>query len=70
MIATFPKKESLLLDVHHTVLRTTPEQFEQLCLQNLDLRLELTKDGELIVMAPAGSETSERNADLTSQVYN
>jgi Uma2 family endonuclease len=70
MIATFPKKESLLLDVHHTVLRATPEQFERLCLQNPDLRLELTKDGELIVMAPAGGETSERNADLTSQVYN
>jgi Uma2 family endonuclease len=69
MIATASQQEQLLLDVRHTVLRTTPEQFEQLCLRNPDLRLELTKDGELIVMPPAGGETGARNASFTSQVY-
>jgi Uma2 family endonuclease len=69
MSATAPQQEQLLLDVRHTVLRTTPEQFEQLCIRNPDLRLELTKDGELIVMPPAGGETGARNASFTSQVY-
>jgi Uma2 family endonuclease len=40
-----------------------------LCIDNPDLRLELTKDGELIVMAPAGGETSEKNGDLFGEVW-
>ena len=58
----------LLLDVSNTVLRVTPDQFDQLCQDNPDLRLELTKEGELIVMAPAGGESSGRNSDLTTDV--
>jgi Uma2 family endonuclease len=50
------------------VLSVTPEHFDQLCIDNPDLRLELTKDGELIVMAPAGGESGERNLDLAIDV--
>ena len=46
----------------------TPEQFEELCSKYTELRLELTSTGELIIMPPTGSETSVRNADLTSQL--
>ena len=46
----------------------TPEQFEQLCFEHGDLRLELTSTGELIVMTGTGINTGERNADLTSQL--
>jgi Uma2 family endonuclease len=59
---------SVLLDVSNAVLHVTPESFEQLCRNNPDLRLELTKDGELIVMAPAGGQSSERNFDLALEV--
>jgi len=58
----------LLLDVSNTVLRVTPDQFDQLCQDNPDLRLELTKEGELIVMAPAGGETGYRNFNLSVEV--
>ena len=58
----------LFLDVSHAVLRVTPDQFDQLCKDNPDLRLELTKDGELIVMAPAGGESSRKNIDLATDV--
>ena len=58
----------LLLDVSHTVLHVTSDQFDQLCQDNPDLRLELSKNGELIVMAPAGGESSGRNSDLTTDV--
>ncbi|NEP48628.1 MAG: Uma2 family endonuclease [Moorea sp. SIO3C2] len=46
----------------------TDEQFFQLCQTNRDLRFERTARGELIIMPPTGSETSDRNADLTYQL--
>ena len=47
----------------------TPEQFEQLCSEYDDLRLELTSTGELIVMPPTLPLTGMRNADLVSQLW-
>jgi Uma2 family endonuclease len=69
--ATAPQQsvDILLLDVTNAKLTVTPEHFDQLCIDNPDLRLELTKDGELIVMAPAGGESSEKNGDLFGEVW-
>jgi Uma2 family endonuclease len=61
---TFVDTQPLLIDVRSTTLTVTPEQFDLLCIDNPDLRLELTKNGELIVMAPAGGETSKKNSRL------
>ena len=58
------EKKPLLLDVSNTTLTVTPEQFDLLCIDNPDLRLELTPSRELIVMAPAGGESGEKNGDL------
>jgi Uma2 family endonuclease len=65
-IATAPTIETqpLLLDVSNTTLTVTPEQFDTLCIKNPDLRLDLTPDLKLIVMAPTGGETSKKNARL------
>jgi Uma2 family endonuclease len=57
-----------LLDVHSITLRVDREEFEKLCQDNPDLRLELTKEGQLIIMAPAGWESSKRNSKLNSRV--
>ena len=66
----FPTKSGpLLLDISDTSLHITSEQFDRLCLNNPDLRLELTKDGELIVMPPAFGETGEKNLDLGGQAW-
>ncbi|AFY72923.1 hypothetical protein Syn7502_00789 [Synechococcus sp. PCC 7502] len=51
----------LILNVSDMVLHADHSQFERLCQLNPDLRLELTSTGELIIMAPAGWESSERN---------
>jgi Uma2 family endonuclease len=71
-IATAPTTsvdtQPLLLDVSNTILTVTPEQFDRLCIDNPDLRLELTPNRELIVMAPAGGESSEKNGDLFLEV--
>ncbi len=46
----------------------TPEQFWQLSLTNRDARLELTAQGELIVMPPTGWESGKRNMKLGSRL--
>jgi Uma2 family endonuclease len=70
-IATAPQQSinTLLLDVTNARLTVTPEHFDRLCIDNPDLRLELTKDGELIVMAPAGGESSRKNHNLSGQLF-
>jgi Uma2 family endonuclease len=61
--------QPLLLDVSNTTLTVTPEQFDRLCIDNPDLRLELSPNKELIVMAPTFSISGKRNLNLGSQVY-
>jgi Uma2 family endonuclease len=61
--------QPLLLDISDITLTVTPKQFDLLCTNNPDLRLELTPNRELIVMAPAGGESSEKNGDLSGQIW-
>ena len=44
--------------------RVTPEQFEQLAYAEQLARMELTKDGELIIMSPTGGTAGGKNFDL------
>ena len=60
--------EQFLLSVRSTDLHVTPEQFDRLCFDNPDLRLELTATGELIIMAPTFGESGEKNVDLVYQI--
>ena len=48
----------------------TVEQFYQFCLANGDLRIERTASGEVIVMSPAFSDTSNRNGKISLQLAN
>ena len=50
--------------------KVTPEQFDQLADVEQVARLELTKDGELIVMSPTGGEAGRKNSRLTQQLRN
>ncbi len=50
-------------------LQVSDDDFGALCTANRDLRLERTAQGDLIVMAPAGSESGGRNAVLTGRLY-
>jgi Uma2 family endonuclease len=65
-----------LLDTHTPLLNTqsitlhvTREQFDVLCHDNPELRLELTATGELIVMPPVALASSEKNGDLFGEVW-
>lgn len=48
--------------------RVTPEQFDQLAQAEQLARMELTKDGELIVMSPTGGTAGRKNRRLTQQI--
>jgi Uma2 family endonuclease len=43
-----------LLDIHSITLRITHEEFEKLCQDNPDIKLELTANGELIINESTG----------------
>ncbi len=42
----------------------TDEEFTKLCVLNPEMRLEYTSPGDLVIMPPAGGETSSSNAEL------
>lgn len=48
--------------------KISDRDFERLCADNPETKLEITKDGKLIVMSPTGSLTGQKNADLIYQV--
>jgi Uma2 family endonuclease len=50
-------------------LQVSHEQFVELALANRDLQLERTATGELIVMPPTGSETGNKNFDISGQIW-
>ena len=54
----------------NSIIDLTDEQFFQLRQVNENLRFERTATGELIIMPPAGGETSNRNGKLTQQLFN
>jgi Uma2 family endonuclease len=49
-------------------LRISDEQFLQFVKANADLRMERTAQGELIVMAPTGSEGGSRNVEISTDL--
>ncbi len=49
-------------------VQLTDDQFYQLCQDNRDLRLELTSDGELIVMPPVGGDSGKSEANFIIDV--
>lgn len=70
-IVTYP----LLLPTNFGTVRMLPEggrftaaHFAALAAENRDLQLEMTKEGEMIIMTPAGPVSSNRNGKLTARL--
>ncbi|MFM7189446.1 MAG: Uma2 family endonuclease, partial [Microcystaceae cyanobacterium] len=51
------------LTIKFEPIMLSDEQFFQLCQNNRDLRFERTRQGDLIIMAPTGGETGNRNME-------
>ena len=44
------------------------DEFFEFCAKNSDLRIEREANGDIIIMPPAGGDTSNRNCHLTAQL--
>lgn len=51
----------------HPGMTMTDEQFFEFCQMNSEHQFERTAQGELVIMSPTGSESGERNFNLTVQ---
>ena len=61
---------TLTLEMKSAELRLNDAEFYRLCRANKDLRLELTAEGNLIIMPPTGWNTGRRNLSLSRLVGN
>lgn len=61
---------SYLLQLNIQAIDLTDAQFDRLCHDNPDLRLELTAQRTLVIMSPTGSKTGWRNSKLTQRLAN
>jgi Uma2 family endonuclease len=53
------------LDFNPVLRKINDDDFFEFCQANRDLRIERTKEGEVIIMPPTGGETGRRNFELT-----
>jgi Uma2 family endonuclease len=58
------------LELNFNSLQISQEQFYQICQDNQELRFEKNTQGAIIIMTPAGDESSYRNGRLTQQLFN
>lgn len=65
-----PAAESVVLHMGLLIERLSDDDFYDFCQRNRDLRIESTRDGDLIIKPPAGGETGYRNALVTAQLVN
>src|SRR5436190_9378948 len=54
----------IILNFQDVLEKMTDAEFENLCRRNPDLEIELTKEGEIVIMPPTGGKTGHRNFSL------
>jgi Uma2 family endonuclease len=60
--------DSLVLRLGPLKRRVTDDEFFEFCALNKELRIEMTKEGEMIIMMPTGGESGHRNYLLTVRI--
>ena len=65
-----PERHSQIRLHNGSEKKFSDEAFAEFCRANPDLRIERNSRGEIIVMPPAGGESSNRNISLAAQLYN
>lgn len=54
----------IVLDFRSVLEKISDDEFENFCRHNPDVQIELSKEGEIIIMPPTGGETGIRNFSL------
>ncbi len=49
-------------------MKFTDDELWEFCRRNDEMRIEMTKEGDVIIMLRTGSETGDRNAEITTQL--
>ncbi|HEX8128295.1 MAG TPA: Uma2 family endonuclease [Pyrinomonadaceae bacterium] len=62
--STNAEREPLVLHFSPVLKKMSEQEFYELCQLNPDLSLELTSEGDLIIMPPTGGKTGKRNSKL------
>jgi Uma2 family endonuclease len=57
-----------IVAIHTESLNLTEDQFFKLCAENKELRFERDKHKNIIIMAPTGGETGNKNSNLNLEV--
>ena len=60
----------IVLDFRDVLEKISDDEFENFCRHNPDVELELTEEGELVIMPPTGGETGIRNFTLIGNFFN
>lgn len=50
----------------NSITKISDKQFEQLCLNNPEIKFEVSEAGKLVIMSPTGGETGEKNSNLNA----
>jgi Uma2 family endonuclease len=66
MVATLTttEREPVVLHFGSVLKKLTEDEFYEFCRHNDELRIELTSEGDLLLMPPTGGKTGIRNAKL------
>lgn len=59
----------IVLNFQDVLKKINDDEFETFCRHNPDLQIELTKEGELIIMPPTGGKTGIRNFSLIGYFF-
>jgi Uma2 family endonuclease len=62
------ERASVLVHVR-PLFEMNDKEFEEFCRLNRDLRIEMTAEGDLIIMPPTGARTGNRNSAINAQLY-
>ena len=60
----------VVLDFRDVLKKINDDEFESFCHHNPDLQIELTKEGEIVIMPPTEGETGIRNFSLIGLFFN
>lgn len=60
-----PDPDTLVIRLGPLRKKVTDDEFFEFCADNSELRIEMTKEGQMIIMMPTGSEGGNRNYLLT-----
>ncbi|HEY9403648.1 MAG TPA: Uma2 family endonuclease [Pyrinomonadaceae bacterium] len=66
--STNAEREPLVLHFSPVLKKMSEQEFYEFCQLNPDLSLELTSEGDLIIMPPTGGKTGLRNAILITRL--